>query len=74
MSLLQIAQNIATFITGQGGILLIIIAIAGAGIRTAFSGGHHWGGVWAAVGGGAFVFAAAWIVQTFLGGGGGTGI
>jgi len=69
MSLLQIAQTIATFLTGQGGILLAVIAIAAAGLRVAFSGGHHFGVLGWAVAGSACAITAGWIVQTFLGAG-----
>jgi type IV secretory pathway VirB2 component (pilin) len=71
MNAIQILQTIASFFTGQGGILLITIGIAGAGLRNIFSGGHHWGGVWAAIGSGIIVFTASWIVEYVFGRGGG---
>lgn len=71
ISLLQVAQNVAGFINGQGGVLLAIIAIVIAGFKVAFSQGHHWSPIGAALGGCAVAFTAAWSVQTFFGAGGG---
>ena len=66
ISWLQIVQNIATFLSGTFGSTLVVIAIGIAGARAAFHG--HWGHFWSAIGGGAVLISAAWIVQTFLGG------
>ena len=69
ISWLQIVQNIATFLSGTFGSTLVVIAIAISGARAAFHG--HWGHFWSAIGGGAVLISAAWVVQTFLGGTGG---
>jgi len=74
MTGIAIAQAFADAVTGQLGLLLITIGIAVAGLRVVFSGGHHWGGLFAALGGGVVVVSAAWIVKTYLNGGGGLGI
>lgn len=69
MSWLAIVQQISTFITGTFGTTLVTIAIAVAGARAMFHA--HWGAFWSAIGGGAVLVSAAWVVQTFLGGAGG---
>jgi len=65
-NLLSIINNIATFFTTTGGVSLIIIAIAIAGIYAAFE--HHFRPVLWAIMGGAVTIAASWIVTTWLGG------
>jgi len=74
MTGIAIAQAFADAVTGQLGILLIIIGVALAGLRVVFSGGHHWGALFAALGGGAVVVSAGWIVKTYLNSGGSIGI
>ena len=69
MTLTEIAQRFANAITSQLGVILIIIAVAIAGLRVAFSGGHHVGGLGWALTGGAVALSAAWLVQTYLGAG-----
>jgi type IV secretory pathway VirB2 component (pilin) len=63
---LTIVQTIATFIESGFGATLVVVAVAIAGARAALHG--HWGHFWSAIGGGAIVITAAWIVTTFLGG------
>ena len=63
---LTIVQTIATFIEGTFGATLVVVAVAIAGARAALHG--NWGHFWSAIGGGAIVITAAWIVTTFLGG------
>jgi type IV secretory pathway VirB2 component (pilin) len=66
MSWLTIVQSISTFVTGTFGTTLVIIAVAIAGARAMFHG--HWGHFWSAIGGGAVLVCAAWLVRTFFGG------
>jgi type IV secretory pathway VirB2 component (pilin) len=68
MSWLTIVQNIVNFISGGFGSALVVIAIGIAGARAALHG--HWGHFWSAIGGGAVLLSAAWVVATFMGGGG----
>jgi hypothetical protein len=66
IDLLTTINNIATFFTTTGGISLVVLAVAIAGIRAAFEGHpRHIG--WA-IFGGAVAIGAAWIVTTWLGG------
>ena len=64
MSWLSIVQQISTFITGTFGTTLVMIAVAIAGARAMLHG--HWGHFWCAIGGGAVLVSASWVVQTFL--------
>jgi type IV secretory pathway VirB2 component (pilin) len=68
MSWLTIVQSISTYVTGTFGTTLVIIAVAIAGARAMLHG--SWGHFWSAIGGGAVLVCASWVVQTFLGGGG----
>lgn len=64
-SLITIAQNIATMITGPFGISAIIIAVAGTALAAAmhFLPGRH---IFTAIGCGAVAFTSAWLVNTYL--------
>jgi hypothetical protein len=46
---------------------LVIIAVAIAGARAMLHG--SWSHFWSAIGGGAVLVCASWVVQTFLGAG-----
>jgi type IV secretory pathway VirB2 component (pilin) len=67
MSWLTIVQTVSTFITGTFGTTLVIIAVAIAGARAMLHG--SWSHFWSAIGGGAVLVCASWVVQTFLGAG-----
>jgi hypothetical protein len=54
-------------VTGTFGTTLMIIAVAIAGARAMLHG--SWGHFWSAIGGGAVLVCASWVVQTFLGAG-----
>ena len=69
MSLLSFAQALSTFITGPFGISMITFAIAVTALAAAV-GAMRWMHVFEAVFCGAILFSAAWIVTTFLQGGG----
>lgn len=66
MSWLTIVQNISAFLTSQFGVILCTIAVFIAGARAMLHG--HWSHFWGAVGGGAVMMSAAWMVNTFMGG------
>ncbi len=66
MSWLTIVQAIATFITGQFGLLLITVAIGIAGGEAAIYG--RWGRFFSSIAGGAVLVSSAWAVNTFMGG------
>lgn len=64
-SLITIAQNIATMITGPFGVSAIIIAVSGTALAAAmhFLPGRH---IFTAIGCGAVAFTAAWLVNSYL--------
>lgn len=65
MSLLTFAQNIAAFIVGNFGIALITVAVGLAAMGAVF-GAVRWARVGEAIFGGAILFSAGWIVNTWL--------
>lgn len=70
MTLLAFAQALATFIEGPFAISFVTFAIAACALGAAL-GAMRWSHVFEAVACGAILFSAAWIVTTFLQGGGG---
>jgi type IV secretory pathway VirB2 component (pilin) len=70
LSLIQFAQTLAQFITGPFGISVIVLAVAGTFLAAALHMLPARAGFVSFVCG-AMAFAAAWLVQQFIGAGGG---
>ena len=70
LSLIQFAQNMAQFITGPFGVSIIILAVAATFLGAALHFLPARAG-FVSFACGAIAFAAAWLVQQYLGAGGG---